>query len=1086
VEHGLSQSSVRAITQDEWGFIWLFTQDGMNRYDGMNFEIFRHQTNKPKHQVPSNSYFFDVAKDKSGNLWIASNKGLNQYNPYTNTFQTFYHLPDNKNSLPNNRLQAIRIDSKGCIWIGTERGLSCYNPVSTEFTNFFYESDNVNSICSNEILSLFVDGDSIIWIGTDKGLCNYDLRTQQFNRVEEFCSHTKSVNPVINCIVKDFDNKLWIGTDKGLFTLKNKHLEAVLPEIQDEVNDILISSSGLLWIGTQKTGLYSYETNIKHLEKYTHNDYDVESIGSNTVNTIFEDNTGILWVGLQAAGVSRLDPLLQQFKVLKNIPNGTVSLTSSYITSIFADSVGRILIGTNNGLNKIGRKRKEIKKYFDDVHFPRRTIWSITKQKDKLYWLGTEQGIILFDCGKDTYKEFPLISEKNNERIARCMFIDENNILWVGTYSGGIFLFDIETEKFIKNYRANGKIGDIPHNKIYCFKKDSKGEIWIGTAAGLAKFNKETETFTQWKSDKNNPNSLAGDMVLDIVEDANYQFWIATYDGGFCQFDPIKNKFRVYGQENEMNQEAAYNILLDKKSNLWISTNNGILHFDQHTQKIKRFSVAEGLQSAEFNVGAATLAKDGTMYFGGIGGVTFFQPEKIQNNPHKPKVIITHFKKFDKEVVADSSIFCKKKSIQLKHTDSFFSVDFIALNYTNPAKNTYQYRLLGLDEDWINAGNRHYVSYTDLEEGDYIFEVRAANNDGLWSTEPTQLKISIAPPLYKQTWFKWVSFTLIAACMLFVYTIRIKAIRKQNEKLEHTIKERTKDLHMKNIVITEQQNELQRQKNSVEVINKQLEKLLHEIQDKNAQVMESIEYAVRIQEAILPIETELKKLLPNSLVYFKPRDEVSGDFYWCTEKAGKILVAVADCTGHGVPGALMSVIGYTQLEKITDSLSSFDPALLLEELDSAVQKIVRQDDIGRRNGMDMALLVIDAIDNYVDFAGAFRPMWLVNAEGKLQEYAATRRAIGIRKQGKENIKFVSHRIELNINDCIYIFSDGFADQFGGGANAKKYTSKRFKSFLANIAHLPGGVQQAAIQQEFNDWKGNHFQIDDVLVIGIKI
>jgi serine phosphatase RsbU (regulator of sigma subunit) len=497
----------------------------------------------------------------------------------------------------------------------------------------------------------------------------------------------------------------------------------------------------------------------------------------------------------------------------------------------------------------------------------------------------------------------------------------------------------------------------------------------------------------------------------------------------------------------------------DKENNLWISTNKGLSRFNPHIPNeggnaFKNYDKNDGMGEDEFNEGACLKTADGRMFFGGVNGIVSFHPENVVGNTHLPDIYITSCELFGKEYTMDT-LPVQKKYLELPWDKNTLSFSFVGLDYQMPSKNHYSYILEGADQDWSPPSTRHFASYAQLPPGNYIFRVKASNNDGLWNNTGNAVYIRIIPPFWKTNWFYATCIIFILLSIFTFVRYRTNRIEKEKKILEVKVEERTHELAQKTL----------------------------ELGEKNRDITSSIEYAKRIQQAMLPPLDEIKRHLPDSFILYLPKDIVSGDFYWFGEKENKLIIAAADCTGHGVPGALMSMIGHNLLNQIVLEQGITQPSTVLNHLNTMVQSALKQgvSDIDTSDGMDIAMCCIDKSSGEVHFAGANRPLIIIG-NGKLTKVDPDKKPIGGSQIGLLR-DFKNHTHKLQKGDTLYIFSDGYADQFGG-ENGKKFMLKRFLDTLITIANNPMHSQERRLQDDFMGWKGNNEQVDDILVIGM--
>ena len=493
-----------------------------------------------------------------------------------------------------------------------------------------------------------------------------------------------------------------------------------------------------------------------------------------------------------------------------------------------------------------------------------------------------------------------------------------------------------------------------------------------------------------------------------------------------------------------------------------MSTNNGIHVYLSKTQTLKSFTEQDGLQGNQYNPNSAYINSAGELFFGGPDGFNRFFPDSLSENKKLPPVAITSIKIFGEEY-NKGNYPVDIKEITLKHDQNVISFEFSAMDFTLPEKNLYSYKLEGFDGKWTKPDGNRFVTYTNLDPGVYTFKVKASNNDGTWNENGITIKLTIVPPFWKTLWFRIsVIFGLIILAYSFFKT-RINRLRKTQAKLELQVAAKTRELREEKELVDEQ--------------NKVIEK-------KNNSITSSIRYAKRIQESILPIKEKLNDLIPESFIFFKPKDIVSGDFYWFTNYKGTILIAAADCTGHGVPGAFMSLIGNSLLNDIVKSQGIIDPLEILkkmhEGLVAALKKGEQESDTV--DGMDITLCVINQKNKTFEVSSSGRSLLLIR-NGQIKKMKVGKYPLGL--VTKKQIVFEKETLELKAGDTFYLYTDGYCDQFGGTAD-DKYLDSNFEALLLKIQNQNMAEQAVTIETEIEVWRGKHPQIDDMLVIGIRV
>jgi len=827
LNEGLSQASVLCILQDRQGFLWFGTEDGLNKYDGYKFDVYRH--NPDDRNSLSNNYIWSIFEDTEGSLWIGTRNGLNKFNKKTEKFTHFQNEPENLQSLSNSYIRSIFKDSMGILWIGTNDGLNKLVLSDVEessrkietFTRFQYQPDNLQSLSHSYILSIFEDTRGSLWIGTENGLNKFDRKTETFTRFQNRPGDPKSLSSsYVRSIFEDSRGSLWIGTENGLNKLvlsdvkgSNRKTETFI-RFQNQTDDpqslsnnivwsIFEDGGSCLWIGTGGGGLNKFDRKAERFTRYQNQPAAPQSISNNFVRSIYEDAGGSLWIGTFGGGLNKFDRRAEIFTRFENQADNPQSLSNNIVRSIFEDSRGSIWIGTfGGGLNKFDRKTEKFTCYQNQAEnlqsLSNNNVSSIFEDTQGVMWFGTEGGgLNRFDRKKETFIRFQNKADDPQSLINNTVLViyeDSGGSMWIGT-PGGLNKFNKKNSVFTRFQNKTDDPQSLSNNFIRSIFEDSEGSMWIGTyGGGLNKFDKKTEEFTCFQNQADYPQSLSNNYVRSIFEDEKSTLWIGT-SGGLNKFDRKTKKFSHFREKDGLPNDVIYGILKDDTGNLWLSTNKGISRFNPQTETFTNYNEKDGLQSDEFNAGAYHRGRSGRLYFGGIKGFNEFYPDSIKGNKIIPPVVITDFLLFNKSVsVGDSSVLEQNinftKEIILDYTDYIFSFEFSALNFYQPEKNQFAYKLEGFNKDWIVTDYKHRrAAYTNLPAGDYIFRVKASNDDGLWNEAGTSIKLIILPPYWQTAWFRGLIILLIAGLLLLAYKLRTHSINQKNLELnKHNLK----------------------------------------------------------------------------------------------------------------------------------------------------------------------------------------------------------------------------------------------------------------------------------------------------------
>jgi len=1169
IEDGLSQNIIYCIYQDKQGFMWFGTQDGgLNQYDGYNITVYTHDPSDP-FSISSNNVN-QVCGDSLGQLWIGTwGGGLNRFDPATRRFYHYQHSPENPKSLSDNTIQVVFIDSQGTIWIGTNGGgLNKFIREDNTFIHYKNDTSDINSLSHNRIWSISEDQSDNLWIGTNEGLNMFNPATQKFTRFMHDPDNASGISDnQVRTTYVDNSGNIWIGTgkgldlydpDKGTFAHFIIYPEDTQTPQMNKVNAILEADNGTFWVGTQLGGL----NRLKDDGTFWHllnNPYNPNSLSHNDIRVIYQDRSGILWAATRGGGLNKLDLNPVKFLHFKNDPVNPNSLSNNRVKAIIEDKNSMLWIGTDHGgLNKydiVKRKFTHYKKNETDPNsLNSNRIITLLEDGNGIIWIGTDDGgLNRFDPEKEKfthYKNDPedLTTICDNEVSA--LYEDYKGRLWAGT-KAGLNLFHPEQGNFTRYVYDPDNDNSLSNNRIYVIHEDLSGNFWIGTDNGLNRFEApQVEKngnikFTRYFNDPADTNSLSNNDVFSICEDSRGNLWIGT-GMGLSKYNRETDSFISYTKKHGLKSGTIYGLLEDNLGMIWLSTINGLSQFNPVTGEFRNYDVRDGLQSNEFSRGAAYCkTRAGQLMFGGINGFNVVFPDNVKDNTTKPNIVITGFSISIKEVgilpdeqalsgnniITDGNDYYLPRHISymdkviLSYRESVFSFDFAALHYVNPGKNMYSYMLEGFDKDWNYIENRRSANYTNLDHGEYTLKIAGTNCDGIWCEEPVSLKIIITPPFWKTWWFRTLVIIIILTSAYLWYRSRIRRVEAQKRILEIQVKERTAEIEQQKEEILDKNEELQQQKEEIatqrDFVMKQSDKIALQNQKikqqrdfvikQKEEITSSIEYAKRIQNVILPPQEFIEKNFPEHFLLFMPRDIVSGDFYWITEKNGKVVFAAADCTGHGVPGAFMSILGITFLNEIINIGDNIQANEILEILRKDIIESLRQ--TGRtgeqKDGMDIALCIFDLESKMLQFAGANNPLYLmrkysgsgeqdtaqsgaVNSSQKtlvhgnyeLIEYKANKMPIGIHHSA-ELEPFTSHDIQMESGDSLYIFSDGYADQFGG-PDGKKFKYKPFKILLLEHQDKAMEEQKDILDKKFAEWKGELEQVDDIVVIGVKV
>ncbi len=800
LEEGLSQGSVYCVLQDQKGFLWFGTQDGLNKYDGYQFTVYRH--NKYDSSSLSDNCINAIYEDVDGYLWIGTlSGGLNRLDLRTNTFKSFQVKGNNPESISSNTVSWIYQDHSGKMWVGTDNGLNLMN--GENFIKFKYDESNSSSISGNSITCIYEDSQKNLWFGTNQGLNRYDPATKSFQRFSLYHEADKSKYSHITSLFEDQNRNLLVGTNgAGLFQCTLSSNGRVQPEFKritfpgirlNEVSSLLSDPDGNIWIGYQEEGLVRWNpVSNKHVHVRT-NPVQPKSLSNDRVSALFFDKFGNLWVGT-LNGINKLNLSSQKFASYQNKP-GILGDISNSVFAISKDEAGNFWTGTRGGLFRLDTKQ-EVIEYRHQPESPGRredAIRSIHIDKNASIWIGTEKGTLeIVDPVTKTFQAIE-IDPQWRENPIYTIREDEDNILWLGTLEGLYSMDPVSQEIRHYDWQKTIQTGT-KRREIRSIEIDDTGNLWIGTrGAGLFYFDKQKEAFINFQNDPKDSLSISNNVIACIyIEKKSNTIWIGTASG-FNKFFPSEKKFNSYTESDGLPNDVVYGILPDDDGFLWLSTNNGVAKFDPKRETFRRYDVSDGLQGSEFNAGAYYRSQDGELFFGGINGYTAFYPREVKDNTLLPEIVLTGFKVLNEDVGLSTSVEYID-NINLTHKDYVFSLEFSAIHLTAPEKNRYAYTLEGFDHGWVYT-QRRFATYTNLDPGKYTFKVKASNNDGIWNEKGLSINIFIKPPFW-QTWWFYALVTALAGSVVWVlYKFRVGQIRKE-EKLKTEFNKKLADVEM--------------------------------------------------------------------------------------------------------------------------------------------------------------------------------------------------------------------------------------------------------------------------------------------------
>ncbi len=1119
-DNGLALDPVTCGFKDNIGNLWFGTSGGgVSRYDGKSF------TNFTTEQGLANNIVYSIYQDKKGNIWFATaGGGVSCYNG------SLFKNITTEQGLTNDQVHCIMEDNAGNFWFGTiGGGVSCYD--GKKFTNYTKEQGFTDDI----VLSILQDKTGRIWFGTGgNGVSYYDGKS--FTKITKVQGLTRN----IWVIKEDKMGNLWFGTGGGGVTRYDGKDFSTFTKanglVHNNVKSITEDSAGNLWFGTFGGGVSRF--NGKSFTNFTTS----QGLTNDIVYSITEDNTGNIWFGTYGGGVSRYDG--------RSFTNFTTTqgLVNNNVKSIIEDKNGNLWFGTEGG--GISRfDGKSFINLTTAQGLSQNNVWSIEEDNKGNLWLGTDLGGVSCFDGKsftNYTKEQGLI---NN--IVLCIKKDKKGNLWFGYQEGGVSRFDGKSFTNFTDvpgldvnsvwciledksgniwfgtegsgiYRYNGKSfmnfttkNGLASNSVWSIIEDNKGNLWLGTeGGGISRY--DGESFMNFTTKDGLADNVITQVAIfnnSIVLGSNAGLAILT------SFKPkvLVNGSKVVGKNEILPQNGLSNtdlqsytptfkiyntatgfpvkdvntgfkaMNLDSKNILWAATGSyktALVRIDLNTifkSEKTPTVILQNLKVNNENISWYNLKSYRSKKSNPCDSLTLIQDslaiineENISfgNTLDKASRIIMHKKFGDIEFDSITKFYPLPKKLVLPYKHNNITFEFAAIEPARPYLVKYQYILEGYDQDWSPVSNKTSASFGNIYEGTYTFKLKACSPDGIWS-KPIFYTFKVLSPWYR-SWYMYCLYSIgIFSALFLVYRWRIAQLHGENEILEEKIELRTEQLKQAN-------EELQ-------AMNEEINTQMNVIEKKNINITSSIQYAQIIQRAVFPSLEKIEAYFEQYFVLFRPKDIVSGDFYYAKLKGKNLFIAAADCTGHGVPGAFMSVLGISLLNEIITKGVLSKPNEILNELRIRIKKSLHQKGIKgqTQDGLDIAFCTIDLEKTVIQYAGAHSPLYVIRKHEtsfELIEFKADLMPIGVHP--KDEKSFTNYEVQLLQGDTLYLFTDGYVSQTGG-TNFETFKRKRFQEIIMKIQGLNLVEQKQILEQTLNDWQGNYDQVDDILIIGMR-
>ena len=1062
VNDGLSQNSVFRILQDRDGFIWIATQDGLNRFDGYDFEVFKHDPDDPNSL--SENTITALYEDREGMLWIGTKQsGLNRFDPTVRSFKHYRHDPEDERSIRPSMIMAIAEDSRGDIWVGTHLGLSRLDQEAGYFVHYAKDPERPGSIGADFVTAILVDRSETMWVGTwDGGLNRYIPERDAFEVISyDPVNQAGLPDPRVTALYEDQSGELWVGTVNGLsrFDRATRTFEtfghvAGTPEglTSGEITAITEDGSGAMWIGTWEDGLNRWNPDRTSFKHFKHDPYDSESLSDNNVTSILEDRSGVIWAGTKLGGINQMDRHRVQFAHLNSNPRDDNSLSENTVWSIAEGADGNVWIGTHSqGLVRYNLETDTYERIPAGDGRPGSIrggyVRAVLEDSKGRLWLSTNEGILNYRSGEGVTRHFKPGSEDASGPSSNWLssiLEDSRGVLWFGG-NQGIDRYDDVKGTFKPLFQDEWSRLDGPATSVLTMFEDSHGHLWAGTHDGLVRFDVESGRFERFVHDPGDPTSISNSIVYSVTEDSRGFIWVGTFGGGLNRFDPESGSFRRWTEQNSLlPTNTVFGVLPDGAGYLWLSTHRGLTRFDPVTETFRVYGAHHRVQSPEFNSGAFHRGLyTGKLYFGGLNGVNIVDPDDTRENPNPPEVKVTDVRLHSRSLESTPQTVrlahaVTAGEVRLDHNQNDLWIDYVGLHYSLPGENQYAYMLENYDDNWRYVGTTRGASYTNLDPGSYRFRVKAASADGVWNDEGATLEIRIDPPWWKTTVAYVIYLAMLVMGVFLVDNVQRRRLIQQ-ERERSAIREarlRARALEV--------QNERQARE---------------------------LEEARELQLSMLPREVPDHPSVEID-AYMKTATEVGGDYYdFHVSDEGVLTAAIGDATDHGARAGTM----------VTAVKSLFN--ILVEE-DDLERVISRATDALRRMRLGqlyMALALAKLKGPRMRIAGAGMPPALIHraATGTIEEVSLSGMPLG----STLDYPYSVSEVMLRPGDTILLMSDGLAERFDDSGEMFGYD--RARDAFAGVATKPPSEIIEHLVRISDDWAQNGAPTDDMTFVVMK-
>ncbi|WP_375561510.1 two-component regulator propeller domain-containing protein [Bernardetia sp. OM2101] len=1059
IQEGLPQSSVYSLLLDNQSKLWVGTQGGVASFDGQEFTTYTQKEGLGDNHVTT------IYQDNQNQIWVGhryTGISLKQGNTFINFASDTIKAVNSILRVENDKL---------CV--ATNTGLFLVDAITGKLLSHHFQTNFISQVFTENDETFAVGINGLHKLNTTNQIPKLDSLLSPFNLNSQAAGFSD---------VKFIDkNTLWVATGNELFKISLERAQKATVLEKYTVNEIpLLNGINSLKLANDKSIWVATNGGVVHIKNKEIETFTTQNgLAGAQVVTIEQDHEGQVWIGTHLGkGLSLF--LGRYFEKIKQAEDEIIFATTT-------DNQGGVWTGTLKGLYRYtftNKAQSNIANVEQINIFPNTSITSLYTDSRGLVWIGARGKLASYNPQTKQISDYSKLINGNPNAPIISINEDKTNQIWVSVFRQKCVRLTMQGQKAVSTQDFTTNEG-LVSNVIWTLYKDKKGDLWFGSNDnGLSRYD-GTKFHSLTKNE-----GLPHNRPAAITEDEDGNLWFGSIGGGIFKYDG--KDFKVYTTKEGISSDNPYLIQGDALGNIWIGTNDGVNCLNPKTNEVKKYSFKEGFTGMETNQNSVFRDKNDNLWFGTINGLMKCNPTLFEKNDTPPPIFLENVQLFLRDTI-------QINNQELAYNKNYLTFNFIGISYKNPKDLRYQYRLTGLDTEWSPPTTINSATYTSLPDGKYNFEARAINADGVVSQEFATTSFVISPAFWNRLWFQILAGIVVCFVVWGGHNLRMQKIKNDKLHLEKIVEIRTEEINAqkeeieatngslleRNAEIMQQKEEILAQRDDISLQAEQLSTIYLEADKQNKKIGQSIRYAKRIQQAMLPSERLLLKLLPNHFVYYQPKDVVSGDSYWIGKTDEKTLIAGIDCTGHGVPGAIMAMAANSALTQIIEAEGEWQPHKVLSRLHTLIRQSLSQSENNIKDGMDIILCAFDndKVENkQVYFAGAKRPFIYVQ-DKKLHSVKGDRHSIG----GKEeDIEFTLHTLSLDSDTTFYLTSDGYQDQFGGKEN-KKLGRHDFYEMIKEVAPQPLDKQKEYFTDFMGKWKeeGNEDQIDDQLILGFK-